>query len=261
MRNAAQGIVVLMILLLGGGLVVTALWRVRAAAARLTCTNRLKAIGVGLFSYVDTSAGQFPAATLPNPRLPPPRRLSWLVGLLPYIEANNLYSRTDRSKGWDAEENRFLALTVYRAYQCPAFAEGPPLSTLVPANYVGIAGLGSDAADRPLEDPKAGFLGHDRQATLVDLAGRTSSLLAAMETGQVGGAWSAGGWPTVRGLDPDDPPYLGREGQFGGLHRKGVLVLFADASVRVLRPSLAPEVLEALATIRGSGEADRASID
>jgi prepilin-type processing-associated H-X9-DG protein len=261
MRSVVLVLVVVVVLVLGGGLLVIGVSRVREAAGRILCTNNLKQIGLTIQNYAATYDGQLPQATEPNPRLAPEKRLSWLVSILPFVEANNLYSRTDRTKGWDAEENRFLALTDYKVYQCPAFPEGPPLSTLMPSHYVGIAGLGSDAAVLPLEDARAGLLGYERKLNYKDLEKGTSTLLVMVETAQVAGAWSAGGWPTVRGLDPDDPPYLGPGGQFGGLHREGVNVLFADGTVRGLRRSIDSEVLEALVTIKGSQEVDPGSIE
>ena len=78
----------------------------------------------------------------------------------------------------------------------------------------------------------------------------------AVETVRTTGAWTAGGPPTVRGLEGDGPRYLTRHGPFGGLHRGGANALFADASVRFLPESTDPQVIEALATIRGSAGAE-----
>ena len=43
--------------------------------------------------------GKLPAAALPNPDLRPEQRLSWIINMVPYAEANNLYSRMDNDKG------------------------------------------------------------------------------------------------------------------------------------------------------------------
>jgi prepilin-type processing-associated H-X9-DG protein len=56
---------------------------------------------------------------------------------------------------------------------------------------------------------------------------------------------------SCRGLDPERPPYLGANQQFGGLHPGGVNVAFADGTVRFLKESIHPQTLEAFATMAG----------
>lgn len=251
MRNLVSVVVVLLILILTSGLLLIGTTKVREAAVRMQCRNNLRQIGISLHSYNDQQ-GHFPMAVEPNVDLPPERRLSWLVCLEPYMEASNLQVRLDRQKGWDAEENRYLALTVLCCLRCPNLSHQPPVSTLVPTNYVGIAGVGMDAATLPLEDPRAGFFGYERKLTLGDIKEGTSTLLVAIETARTTGAWTAGGPPTVRGIEEDVLPFLGTEGQFGGTHWNGANALFGDGSVRFLRNSLDPRLIAVMATIQGS---------
>jgi prepilin-type processing-associated H-X9-DG protein len=82
-----------------------------------------------------------------------------------------------------------------------------------------------------------------------------STTLLLIETATENGPWTAGGRPTVRGLESNGTPYVGRQTQFSTFHRHGVTnALFADGSVRELREGLAPKVIEALATIAGGEE-------
>jgi prepilin-type processing-associated H-X9-DG protein len=175
--------------------------------------------------------------------------------MVPFAEADDLYFRINMKKGWNSEENRFLALITLHYLQCPSYPDRSPENTLIPSHYVGIAGLGADAAALPLEDPRAGFFGFERQLKLSGIQGHTSTLLFALETLQVSGAWTAGGTATVRGLEENGLPYVGPKGQFGGIHRGGMNAAFADGSVRFIRDSVDPKVLEALATIQGSKNA------
>jgi prepilin-type processing-associated H-X9-DG protein len=78
--------------------------------------------------------------------------------------------------------------------------------------------------------------------------------MAVAETGRALGPWTAGGPPTIRGLDPSDRPYIGQDRQFGGTHPGGSMVLFVDGSVRFVKSSIDPRVFEAMSTIAG-GEA------
>ncbi len=179
------------------------------------------------------------------------RRLS----IVPYIEANDLYSRLDLNKSWDADENRYLGFTSYLPYQCPGFPERPPVSTMASSHYLGIAGLGADAAELPQDSPRAGIFGYERQLTPADL-GNSANTLVALESLQIQGSWTAGGPPTIRGLESPAAPYLGADGQFGGIHREGANALFADGSVRLLPQSLDPAVLETMTTIQASKKTD-----
>ena len=254
MRNPVQALIVALVLVAAGGLLIVGITTIRESATRMRCSNNLKQIGLACDNYRSTYGGHFPRATEPNSQLPPERRLSWLVGIQPFVEASDLLARLERDKGWD-EENRYLALTVLRNLHCPAAIDQPPVGALIPTHYVGIAGLGPSAASLPRKDARAGVFGYDRTLFYSDIEGHASTLLLAIETTRLRGAWSAGGPATVRGLDEDDLPYLGRAGQFGGTHRGGALAAFADGSARFMADSVDPTVLEALATIEGSATA------
>jgi hypothetical protein len=136
---------------------------------------------------------------------------------------------------------------------CPAnpARNGPDLPS--PTNYLGVAGVGEEAAEVPLSDPRAGFFGYDRRLTQADLMDGAATTLMLAEAVD-GGPWTAGGKATVRGLAADGRPYLGRDGQFTSLHRRVTNVAFADASVRPLSSAVSPKVLEALATVAGGEE-------
>jgi prepilin-type processing-associated H-X9-DG protein len=250
MRNAVQAFVLALILGVCAGLLAPAVVKVREAAARAECRNNLRQVGLALHNYRDTE-NTFPPAAMPNPSLPPGRRLSWLVAIVPYVEANYLYSKMDKDKGWDAEENRFAALAEWRVFLCPGYPEGPPASTLAPTHYVGLTGLGADAIELPAGHPRAGFFGYERKLTLADVPRRSATLLVAAETARASGSWTAAGPPTARGLEQDAGPYLGRSGPFGGTHRGGANALFADGSVRFVRESVDPRAFEAAAALRG----------
>ncbi|MEO2091725.1 MAG: hypothetical protein ABGY75_19890, partial [Gemmataceae bacterium] len=78
-----------------------------------------------------------------------------------------------------------------------------------------------------------------------------------------GGPWAQGGPGTVRGLDPANRPHVGDGRPFDSEHLNGgwfekktkiATVVMCDGSVQTIRDSVASEVLEALATIRGKEE-------
>jgi prepilin-type processing-associated H-X9-DG protein len=249
MRRIIQPLVAALVLVLGGGLLVAGVAEVRASAARMSCRNNLRQLGCAVHNY-SASMGSLPTAAMPNANLSFPERLSWLVSIVPYVEQDNIYCRLDISQGWDAEENRFAALTPFAYFRCPAYAEGTPTTTLARSNYVGCAGVGLDAADLPVGYPRTGFFGYDRPLRWADIPGRSSTLLMVLETGRPEGAWTAEGTSTVRGLEPELPPYLGTGAQFGGLHPGGANLLFADGSARWASRSIRPDLLESFALLR-----------
>jgi hypothetical protein len=263
MRRWINVLVVALVLVFGVGLVVAAVPRVRQAAARIRCSNNLHCLGMALEGH-HAAYSAYPTATVPHEVLPPERRLSWFVANYPFIEQGLLV--LDRTKAWDAPENLEPSFgcwdddghrwqepvgewVLLRCPLNPARA-GPDSPGLT--DFVGIAGVGTDAANRSLGYPGVGFFGYDRKASKEDIKDGLATTMMVVETSWKNGPWTAGGFPTVRGLDPSGGPYLGVAGQFGSKH--GTNGLFADASVRVLADSIGPEVFEALATIAGGEE-------
>jgi prepilin-type N-terminal cleavage/methylation domain-containing protein/prepilin-type processing-associated H-X9-DG protein len=78
------------------GLLLPAVQKVREAAARLSCTNNLKQLGLALHDYHSTF-NTFPRGTADDTTDPSGnnvcRALPWGVYLLPYVEQENLYRK------------------------------------------------------------------------------------------------------------------------------------------------------------------------
>jgi prepilin-type processing-associated H-X9-DG protein len=250
-------------LLIGGLLFLAGVSHMREAAKRAHCTNNLKQLGIAVDNYA-ASYSRFPSATVNEPSLAPERRLSWLVEMLPYMEGGPR-PPYEKTKPWDAEENRPRWYRYrgkegeegedywgyYRLWLCPANPDQAAPGTPSHTHYVGIAGVGRDAASRPADAPAIGFFGYDRSLRPEDFKNGSSATLMAVETRLDTGLWTAGGYPTVRGLDPNGPTYFGKDGQFGGTHQGGVNTLFGDGTVRFLNPDVSPRAFEALATLAG----------
>jgi prepilin-type processing-associated H-X9-DG protein len=247
-RNAIQAMVLVSIFGLGLALAAIAIVNVRAAAERTQCNNNLKQTMLAIHNY-EGHLGRLPRAHMAAPGLPLEKQLSWIFEILPYIEATNLCSRTDKTKSWDSDENRFVALMAMRTFQCPGFPERVPESTLAPTHYIGIAGIGVDAAFLPEGHPRAGFFGNERTLKISDIAGRTSDIFVMVETNQAHGSWIAAGPPTVRGVE-DDMPYLGANRPWGGTHRRGTNVAMADGSVRFIDNAMDTVVFRAAAVLK-----------
>jgi prepilin-type processing-associated H-X9-DG protein len=244
-------IIVAFIVVIVGSLLIVAVGRVREAANKISCKNNLKQTGLAVHNYLDTYRC-FPAAGKAKADLSVEHRISWLFSIYPFIEAGPKLG--DLESAWDSEKNRIIPLTfTFHCYRCPSYPERPPNSKFIPAHYLGITGLGTDAAKFPLDDPNAGFFGYERKLRKEDIKKGWSSTLMVAETAWASGAWTAAP-DAVRGLDPAGSPYIGVPQQFGGNHPGGANVLFADGSVRFLGAGFDPHEFERLAVIAGSSE-------
>jgi prepilin-type processing-associated H-X9-DG protein len=257
-------LILVAILALGGGLLISWIARLRGRAAETQCTHNLKGVGWGLLNHHDVFK-VFPQATIPNPSLPPEKRLSWLVEIEPYaLNGGNCKCLVNRTKAWDSEENQPPKFSLYNIdtnrldpptpygqliqLYCPGSAADPEKLSGV-THYVGIAGLGENAAFLPADDKRAGFFGHDRALTAT--SDGAENTIAIAETEWRNGAWTAGGHPTVRGLAEDGFPYFGKGREFGGMHRGGCMVFFADGSVHLLSDAIDSRTFDALVTVAG----------
>lgn len=271
MRRLINAAIAVVVLGIAGALVLCAIPRVRDAADHAQCQNNLKQLGMALQNRCDTY-GTFPTATIPNENLPCGERLSWLVEAIPFIDQNRIYNNLDREKGWQVEPNLIPKVPVLddhdrpigprrpvgelKIFRCPADPTVSPVDAASLTNYVGISGVGPHAAELPLEYPGIGFFGCERKLKMEDIKDGTANTLAVMETNMNIGPWTAGGFQTVRPLDPATVPYLGVGRPFGSGHRGVTQAVFADGSVHRLTKSIQPEVLEALATIAGGEKTD-----
>jgi len=239
------------------GLAVLVYVTVHTRGQRLECENNLRRIGAAVNNY-QTNNNAFPPAALPNAALPPDKRLSWLAALPPYLESTtrdaqrmkSLYDQLDVNAAWDAGPNATVAHTAAPLCICPAHAAGAPNPAPGHTDYVGMAGVGPNAAALPLTDPNAGIFGYNRTVRhtlqLDDVTAGVSEVLMATETERDNGPWTAGGPPTVRGLDRADAPYTGPGRPFGGMHPGGQNGLFADGSARFLNDDISPAVFETM---------------
>jgi prepilin-type processing-associated H-X9-DG protein len=237
------------------GLLLGGVCSVREAAERAKCQGRLKQLALAAHNY-ESTYGAFPPGTISNPALTPEQRLSWLMAIHPFLESSPVYRQTDKMLAWDADGNKPTTHINCPYFVCPK----APDQTTINTSYVGVAGVGPDAATLSMKEVGAGVFGYDRKTRIAEIGDGAADTMLVLET-SIGRPWAQGGPGTVKGLDPADRPHLGAGRSFGSSHAwekrtfspslTGANVAMADGSVRFVRDSIAPEVLEALATING----------
>jgi hypothetical protein len=220
---------------------------VTVLAVALGVQSNLRQSALALHMYGDLFA-HLPSGTKYHPNLKPEKRLSWMAELLPLIEQPAVRNGLNFAQSWDAPVNQPAASTRIDVWLNPQLGEPATVNGYGATHYVGIAGVGKDAAELPERHPRAGFFGYDRTLTLDELAAAdgTSSTIAIVEVSKNIGPWAAGGESTVRALTRR--PYINGPDGFGGVFPGGMNVVMGDASARFISDQVDPRVLERAAT-------------
>lgn len=239
---SAQSAVVLPVMV---ALLLPAVQQARQAARRTASSNNLKQIGLALHNFHEVYA-HFPSATEAGTDLKPTQRLSFYFALLPFIEQSALYEAIEdqRKQAWDSQQNQpFTSMTI-PTLQNPGSPGIAPATT----HYLGIAGVGEDAADLPIRHERAGIFGHDRKTRIQDIADGIANTAMVTETWKDEVPWAAGG-QTLISLTQE--PYINGPDGMGGPYPGGCNVLMADGSVRFISELTDAAVLRAIATMAG----------
>ncbi len=139
------------------GLLLPAIHKVRDAAARSTCQNNLKQLGLALHNF-HSSNGVLPAAgwTVAGPGNPQGKFVGWRALSLPYIEQENLQKLYNFTVNWWEGTNLDAAIYDVKTYVCPSvpmrnesltYAPKPPRPALTltrplaPNDYEAIMGV------------------------------------------------------------------------------------------------------------------------
>lgn len=227
-------------------LLLPAVQQAREAARRTQSRNNLKQLALAMHNY-ESVHNHFPQGTVESDDLEPEDRISWGYSVLPYIEQQALYDKIDASKGWADPANANAVGTAIPALRNPS-QPGPRINPSA-SDYVGMAGVGEDAALLENDDPKAGIFGYNRVTKMRDITDGTSNTIMIMDSSEPNESFLAGGRATIRGFSQS--PYLNGPDGIGSPHAGIVQAALADGSVRAISIQIDETVLESLATKAG----------
>jgi prepilin-type N-terminal cleavage/methylation domain-containing protein/prepilin-type processing-associated H-X9-DG protein len=255
------------------GLLLPAVQKVRAAAARASCSNNLHQIGVAIHSYIDANDQRFPlGGTVPwggsNPSptaaAQTPQAMayncSWAYQILPYIEGDNI-----ARQNYGAAEQ-----SPVKIYNCPG-RRGPtfsPYGTYLMDYAAATPGDGPNTWDQywygntwtlpPWPGTPPNYRGCIVRRTMPNTTGivvtqvtngnGTANTVLVSEKRLNVNNYQTGDWHDdqgwIDGWDPDVVRYGALQPakdsasvsgyEFGSAHDTGMNVCFADASVRFI---------------------------
>jgi uncharacterized protein (TIGR03067 family) len=232
--------------------------------------------------------GRFPQGTLPRADstergIPwrPDQRLSWAAELLPFFGEEYREWSPITDAGWNENKNLSVArrlvphlLSVRGPSPAPLYIHYPGVEGILGAtHFVGIAGVGLDAADYDNTNPKRGIFGYDRITKKEDVKDGLASTIALLQVpGDHKSPWLAGGGATVRGVSDDDedgkpitpfvctvyPAKPDENSKWVG--KRGTIAIMGDGKVRFIPEDISAPTFRALCTIAG-GETISGKLD
>jgi len=240
-------LVVIAIIAILIGLLLPAVQKVRAAAARIQCSNNLKQIGLAFHGYNDTF-GTLPAGWLTNSTTQPNPGWSWQALILPFVEQDPLYKslKVDIATPIPPATAGTDIMTPLKVYRCPADG-GAPINTnygsYPQTSYVcNREVVGPDASNKPSALSVQTIQDGSSNTILVGERDYVKNVGACQLLRHSASSSSFEGRPGY-GLNLDNPTGTVpgsncRRLEFHSMHTGVVAFLFGDGSIHMLRDSL-----------------------
>ena len=194
-------LVVIAIIAILIGLLLPAVQKVRAAAARVKCQNNLKQLGLALHNH-ESALGYFPPSFKGEPKPPftalPPYFFSWsaLAQLNPYLEQTNIYNKMNLDEPIYmpptyniSPDNQFAVSQQVPIFHCPAdrtdsLGGGYGLANIGTTNYAVCIGTGTTNGGPPFGSPwdADGMFRAAKPTRFADIEDGTSNTAAMSES-------------------------------------------------------------------------------
>jgi len=284
-------LVVIAIIAILIGLLLPAVQKVRAAAARMACQSNLKNLGIAVHNYQDAS-GRLPYSSSPNTYGYDDngRSWSWITRVLPHVEQDNLYNAIGISgdpSAWPTFNQRAgQHATQIKVLLCPSDyssqtvrfdrANGSTGSGAGNTNYKGVAGdnwcwgnyanTGYTGDCNGLDNGNGIFFRSDdrRSLRLEQIGDGTSNTFMIGEDLPERNqhcAWARANYSTGTAAIPLNTSIPGKQlygagdwpnvYSFRSMHSGGANFCMADGSVRMVSDSINLATYRALSTVNG----------
>ena len=191
------------------------------AAARTVDESNHRGLLSGLLSYVKAqNPPRFPEGAAGGAlMLRPETRVSWIAEILPYLGHADWH--VEPGYDWNNAQNQPVAKQPLPEVVNPVFGPATSPDGYPVTHYVGVAGVGEDAAQLPADDPRAGMFGYGRQTRQQDLVRGGANTIAVLGVQDQCGPWAQGGRATVRPLTRQ--PYINGPDGFGSGQPDGMV--------------------------------------
>jgi prepilin-type N-terminal cleavage/methylation domain-containing protein len=264
------------------GLLLPAVQAAREAARRMQCSNNLKQIGLAAHNY-ESAYRRLPSG-FTSRLLSGEPGWGWAAGLLPYMEANNVFNNIDFRVPIEEDIHEAVRTTVISSYICPSDIgeplfmisegdghshipaagwrtdideDGEPLFQIAKSNYPAMFGTFELE-----EDPYKGdgmFYGNSRTRFADITDGLSNTLMAGERGSRLGksiwhGNIPEASEPHARILGVADHGPNAQEGHFedfSSFHTGGVNFVRGDGSVSFMSQNIDITVYQAMATRTG----------
>ncbi len=218
-------LVVIAIIAILIGLLLPSVQKVREAAARMSCSNNLKQLGLALHNY-EGGMGRLPPLypfTAPNSAVQD-YKYTWsvLAQLSPYLEQTNIYNTMDLKQMMYAPPafqitaaNQFAVVQKVKIFLCPS-DRGEPVSSaygvqnMGPTNYVACHGNGVANGGSPINGD--GVFPVQNGVRITDISDGTSNTAAMSESILGAGGENVPGSSAPPGDEKTVYKYLGFSG-------------------------------------------------
>jgi prepilin-type N-terminal cleavage/methylation domain-containing protein/prepilin-type processing-associated H-X9-DG protein len=233
------------------GLLLPAVQKVRESAARASCSNNLKQIGIAMQTYQDNNR-KLPSGWVVGAGGSANPGWAWGTLILPYVEQSNLYNALNPdltgATGPTVNVNTQTSLSVYR---CPSDANAGTnglFQGFGTSNYVcNREVLGPDVNTRPttltvqtIRDGSSNTIlvgERDTQSNVgADWAARSNASTASFE-----GRPGSGINPIYPGTLPPTNTGAAQRLAFSSMHSNGANFVFADGSVHFLSSTISAD--------------------